>query len=279
MTALNADANNRQLHQGERDWAKQNAKKFAQYYQNKMGQAISTEQAEKMLLGNGCRMVDAAASKGPGVAGSSRDALTISFISQNAGDLFKATATEYNNPGKLGGPLTPEQLALPGAVGNPALGLGLAAATATGGLALVAGPELAAAGASVVKFGGDAWAAYRAASAAYSMGAALGTGAVIGGGSYTLSAGASAIKDYFITGQSIGTGFNQRFSYPGLGAAMTVGGLTGMYGTAMFSWAGVPNAIGNLATVPGAVIRINSAVLGQAAGRAAQSAVNSSTNR
>lgn len=133
-SGFNVDFNNRQLHQGERDWARQNAKKFAAFYQEKMGEAITLERAEQILLGNGYRMVDASASKGPGVVGPAGDAVAVAFISQNAGSLFKATAAERNNPGQLGGPLTQEQLALPGAVGNPVLGV-TTAALITGGLA------------------------------------------------------------------------------------------------------------------------------------------------
>ena len=132
--SLNVDANNRQLHDRERQWAKENAKTFAQYYKDKTGQIIDEKRAAQMLLGNGYRMVDESASRGPGVAGPAGDAVAVSFIAQNAGGLFKATAEERRNPGILGGPLTSEQAALPGAVGNPALGLGTAALI-TGGLA------------------------------------------------------------------------------------------------------------------------------------------------
>jgi filamentous hemagglutinin len=269
-SAVSVEANNRQLHDTERQFAKDDAKKFAEYYKDKTGQTIDDKRAEQMLLGDGYRMVDAAANKGPGVAGPAGDAVAVSFLAQNAGGLFKATAAERNDPGKLGGPLTPEQTALPGAVGNPALGLGTATVL-TGGLALAgAGTGATIAGAM------NAWTAYKAAQATYFMGTALGTGAAVGGASYTGSAAFSAwIDQKFGTGQTFSTGFDQRFSYPGLAAATTVGGLTGMYSTAMFGWAGVSNAFGNWATVPGAVIRINSTAMGQAGGRAAQAAVNS----
>lgn len=79
-------------------------------------------------------------------------------------------------------------------------------------------------------------------------------------------------------GQSISAGFDQRFSYPGLGVAMTVGGLTGMYSTAMFGWAGIPNSFANWASVPDALIRINSGVVGEVTGSAAQAAGDSSIN-
>src|SRR5450830_1867642 len=59
--SVNTEANNRQLHQSERDFAKENAKKFAQYYKDQTGQTIDEARAEQMLLGDGYRMVDAAA--------------------------------------------------------------------------------------------------------------------------------------------------------------------------------------------------------------------------
>jgi filamentous hemagglutinin len=64
--ASNADLYNRQLHPDERKWPKESAKEFPAFYEGKTGQAIRVEQAESMLLANGYRLVDAAASKGPG---------------------------------------------------------------------------------------------------------------------------------------------------------------------------------------------------------------------
>ncbi|HKR38983.1 MAG TPA: hypothetical protein VJU59_04755 [Paraburkholderia sp.] len=61
-----ADLYNRQLHPDERKWAKDNAGKFAQIYQDQTGRTITEDQAQQMLLANGYRLVDAAASKGPG---------------------------------------------------------------------------------------------------------------------------------------------------------------------------------------------------------------------
>ena len=278
-TALAVDANNRQLHPSERDWAKQNAQRFVQHYREKTGQEISQYQAERMLLGVGYRMVDANASKGPGIAGPANDSVAVSFINQNAGSLFRATAAEYHNPGKLGGPLTLEQRALPASEGNPTVGLTVAALSVTGGLAGTAS-ELTVVGRSIVKVAVDAWTAYRNASAAYSMGAAAGTGAVIGGSSYTGSAVIGALYNHrFGSGQLFEEGFDQRFSPSGLGASVAVGSVTGVYSTAMFRWAGIPNALTNVTTAPGAVIRVNSAVMGKSAGSAAQGAFQTSTNR
>jgi hypothetical protein len=71
---------NRQLHPDERKWAKDNASKFAEYYKEQTGQTLTADQAQQMLLANGYRLVDAAASKGPG-----GDAVAVAYISQNAG--------------------------------------------------------------------------------------------------------------------------------------------------------------------------------------------------
>jgi len=120
---------NRQLHPDERQWAKDNAKQFAQFYKDTTGQDLTADQAQNMLLANGYRLVDSAASKGPG-----GDATAVAFISQNAGGMFTATTAEYNSPflyGNKDGSLTPEQRALPGAVANPKLGLAIAGALAT----------------------------------------------------------------------------------------------------------------------------------------------------
>ncbi|MGS0742578.1 hypothetical protein ACVBEF_12185 [Glaciimonas sp. GG7] len=227
-----------------------------------------------MLLGIGYRMVDASANKGPGMAGPRDDAVAVAYISQNAGDMFKATAAEYNHPGKLGGPLTPEQAVLPGAVGNPVVGLAVAGAV-TGGLT-IAGTGTGA----VIASATDVYAAYKAAMAGYSTGAALRTGVATGGGaSYTGMAAGGAVYDKVTQGQNIAEGLDQQFSISGLATAMTVGGLTSMYGTAMFGWAGVPNSITNWVTVPGFIIRANSGVFGSVAGQAVQGAVKSSSDR
>ncbi|MEN7530765.1 hemagglutinin repeat-containing protein [Cupriavidus sp. DL-D2] len=138
-TAANVDRFNRQLHPDERKWAKDNARSFAQYYKSAKGEDLTLDQAENMLLANGYRIVDAAASKGPG-----GDSVAINYISQYAGDLFSRTPEEYNKPflyGNADGSLTPEQRALPGAKGNPAAGLAITAGIVTAGLA----PEVAAA--------------------------------------------------------------------------------------------------------------------------------------
>jgi filamentous hemagglutinin len=43
----------------------------------------------------------------------------------------------------------------------------------------------------------------------------------------------------------------------------------------MFQWAGIPNSIQNITTIPGIVIRGNQLAIGQTAGKAAQAIANS----
>lgn len=119
---------NRQLHPDERQWAKDNSKRFAAAYEEKTGRAITVEQAEKLLMGTGYMLVDDKAKVGPGY-----DMVAAQFISENSGSLFKATAAERADPGPLGGQLMPEQLALPGHEAHPEIGM-----VAGAGLGLVA---------------------------------------------------------------------------------------------------------------------------------------------
>ncbi|WP_155640192.1 hemagglutinin repeat-containing protein [Burkholderia stagnalis] len=138
FSGYNVDRFNRQLHPDERQWAKDKAKDFAKFYEEKTGKSLTADQAQNMLLANGYRLVDAAASKGPG-----GDAIAVAYISQNGDGLFHATSAEYNSPflsGNKDGSLTPEQRALPGAVANPKAGLVIAGGLVTAGLA----PEIAA---------------------------------------------------------------------------------------------------------------------------------------
>ncbi|CAB3797243.1 hypothetical protein LMG28138_04218 [Pararobbsia alpina] len=132
LSAYNVDRFNRQLHPDERQWAKDNAKTFAQFYEGKTGRSITSDQAQQILLANGYIRVDQAAASGPGY-----DATAAQYITQYAGNLFTATPAEYKNPllyGNANGSLTPEQRALPGAVANPTVGL-VTAGVITGGLA------------------------------------------------------------------------------------------------------------------------------------------------
>ncbi len=266
-TAANVDRFNRQLHPAERQWAKNNAQKFAQFYKNQTGQDLTSDQAQSMLLASGYRLVDDMASKGPG-----GDKYAVAFISQNSGSLFTATPAERADPGKLGGPLTPEQAGLPGAVANPAMGIGAAGLIAGGLAAVAAGPAIAA-------YGADALAAYKAAQASYSLVSAAATGATVSAGLFTGGAAAGAAADSYFNGTNFTNNFDNRFSVLGVGTAAAFGATTGAFSTSMFSWAGVPNSAANLATVPGIVIRANTFALGQTAGRAAQGAVNQSKDR
>ncbi|MGF6655018.1 hypothetical protein OKW34_005608 [Paraburkholderia youngii] len=131
---------------------------------------------------------------------------------------------------------------------------------------------LAAGAAAAIALGPEAYAAYKAAQAAYSLTTGALTGATSSGGLYTASAAYGAYRDYK-GGQDFGASFNERFSAPGLAAASTFGAINGMFKTSMFSWAGVANSAKNVATVPGFVIQANGLALSQTAGKAAQSAV------
>ncbi|RKR45363.1 hemagglutinin repeat-containing protein [Paraburkholderia sp. BL17N1] len=145
VSGYNVDRFNRQLHPDERQFAKDNASKFAQFYKDQTGQTITADQAQQMLLASGYRLVDAAAGAGPAPDGSR---YATAFISQNAGNMFRATTAEYNSPFLYGNgdhSLSPEQKALPGAVASPKTGLAIAAGLATAGFA----PEIAAGIASI----------------------------------------------------------------------------------------------------------------------------------
>ncbi|TDN61619.1 adhesin HecA-like repeat protein [Paraburkholderia sp. BL10I2N1] len=134
----------------------------------------------------------------------------------------------------------------------------------------VGGGAAAIAGAAVA--GPEALAAYKAAQAGYSLYTAAMTGAGISGGIYASIATINAGID-FRNGQDFSTSFDQRFSVAGLGTAAVVGALNGMFATSMFQWAGIANSIKNVSTIPGFVIQTNKFALGQAAGKAAQGAV------
>ena len=115
-----ADLYNRQLHPDERQWAKDNAAAFAKYYERKTGQAITQDQAEKMLLANGYIRVDSFAASGGG--GYDKDAAQ--YLSENAGELFTKDQY-YTKPfafGNVDGSSTPEQKALPGGTAVPGAG-------------------------------------------------------------------------------------------------------------------------------------------------------------
>ncbi|CAM2170478.1 membrane hypothetical protein [Paraburkholderia sacchari] len=275
FSSSNVDQYNRQLHPDERQWAKDNAGKFAQFYQDQTGQTITADQAQQMLLASGYRIVDAAASAGPAPDGNK---YATAFISENGGGLFRATPAEYNNPflyGNADHSLTPEQRALPGAIANPKAGLAIASGLVTAGLA----PEIVAGGASAASYAQDLFAAYRAAQAGYSLTTAAATGAAASGTLYTGGAAAGAYLDYRKNGADFMDSFDQRFSYTGLATAATFGAYSNIFTTSMFNWAGIPNSIQNVTTVPGIVIRGTKLAIGQTAGKAAQAAVKSSESK
>ncbi|WP_310630640.1 hypothetical protein [Paraburkholderia sp.] len=82
-----------------------------------------------------------------------------------------------------------------------------------------------------------------------------------------------------MTGGSFGDTFNQHFSPAGLATAAVFGAYANMAAVSMFELAGIPNALSNVKTIPGFVIRGNKLVFGQTAGRAAQGAVNSNSSK
>jgi filamentous hemagglutinin len=215
-------------------------------------------------------MVDAVASKGPG-----GEPTAAAYISEYGEATFRATPGEYKDPFLYGNKdlsLTPEQRALPGSIANPALGFGIAA-TLTGGVtALGAAPRVAAAAATGGKYAADSYRAYKAAQAGYSLTTAATTGATVSGVTYTGSALGLAALDAYSGRRDFSAAFADRFSSTGLAVSATVGGVTSIFGTAMFSWAGVANSWKNVTTVPGIVIRGNKFVLDQATGKAAHGA-------
>ena len=140
---------------------------------------------------------------------------------------------------------------------------------------------LVAAGASetipaTAAWGSDALAAYRAATASYSLGVAAASGALGSGTIYTASNLIGAEIDASKNDTTFTQTFDQRFSYWGLGGSMAVGAAGGVYQAQMFQWAGVPNSFANWLTPAGAVIRINKTAAGMAAGKATQAAVQES---
>ncbi|MEK2605624.1 hemagglutinin repeat-containing protein [Burkholderia arboris] len=268
FSGYNVDRFNRQLHPDERQWTKDQAKDFAKFYEEKTGKSLTAEQAQNMLLANGYRLVDSAASKGPG-----GDATAVAYISQNSGGLFHATSAEYNSPflyGNKDGMLTPEQHALPGSVANPTAGLVIVGGLATAGLA----PEIITGGSAGLSYAQDLFAAYKAAQAGYSLTTAAATGAAVSGATYTGGAAAGAGLAT-LKGNNFYDSFNQNFSLAGLATATTFGAYNSMFTTSMLSWAGIPNSIMNITTISGVVIRGVGLALSQTAGKAAQAIVKS----
>ena len=120
----------------------------------------------------------------------------------------------------------------------------------------------------VPAIGANAFNAYRAAMASYSLTAAAGTGAGISAVTYI--GGLAATSGYaYLHGGSFANEFSSQFSGYRLVSSMMIGAGSSMANTAMFGWAGIPNSISNITTVPGAVIRGNVLGISQAVGAAA----------
>lgn len=227
---------------------------FSSVYKEQTDKDLTPEQAQNMLLANGYRLVDAAASKGPG-----GDAVAVAYISKNAGDLFNATYAEYNSPldGNKNGLLTPEQRALPGAVANPKLGLAIAGALAAPAIlpALAAIPGAPILGADGVLGSG-------------AMASRAGIGVITGG--------VNATSQYIQNGSinPIDVAFaaiaGTAGTYGGLGWNFAVNGLTGAVDTATNNFASGKND----SIVAGGIINAGAAAFGYGLGLAAQSALN-----
>ena len=127
--------------------------------------------------------------------------------------------------------------------------------------------------------GPEAYAAYKAAQAGYSLTTAATTGTVASGVTYTGVAAAGAAADAFFRGANFSDSFGDRFSVAGLAAASLFGAYSNMFATSMYGWAGVPNSIENVSTIPGIVIRGTKLALGQTVGRATQAIVDSDSSK
>ncbi|GJI97217.1 hypothetical protein RugamoR57_39350 [Duganella caerulea] len=108
--SLATDTNNRQLHPDERQWAKENAKKYQKYLLDKTGDSISAEDAYQRLLSAGYAVVDNAAQ-----IGGKSDIFALQYLSENkSSGLFIATAAERASPflnGNVDNSWTPEMAA------------------------------------------------------------------------------------------------------------------------------------------------------------------------
>ncbi|QRX81622.1 hypothetical protein [Glaciimonas sp. PAMC28666] len=261
------------MHPDEKKWIKGNASRYA------LKKGISIDQAQQELTAQADRQVQSGSS-------GSWDQSAYTFLQEagrgllpsegksGTGFMFYTTPEQKANADMYagyGGTNKPSDSDINAAMDRDQTIRALASKATLGAAATAAGVATAGVGGGSVM---DVYAAYKAAAAAYSAGTALGTGAAVGGAFYTGGAVVGAINDARY-GANFRNSFDQRFSAPGLAAAMTMGGLTGMYSTAMFRWAGTPNTLKNWATVPGFITRVNSVVFGKVAGDAAQGVVNS----
>lgn len=125
--------------------------------------------------------------------------------------------------------------------------------------------------------GQEAWAAYQVATQGYSLTAAMGSGSVFSGVTYTGLAATGAVADRYIHGTDLSTAFNNRWSPMGLIGTMGIGAVGGAYQTAMFQAANVANTWKNFYTIEGAVIRGNQMLMTIPAKKAVQAAAQQTT--
>ncbi|WP_143756975.1 hemagglutinin repeat-containing protein, partial [Caballeronia glebae] len=275
--ASNADMYNRQLHPDERKWIKDNATQYAKQQGITVDQAVAalTAQADRQVQNGSAGAWDQSAS----AYLSQAHGMLSADGNSGPGYMFYATPDQKANASMYAGyypngvgPNQPGKSAITNsanrdaasrdAIGKETMAAGVAAGLISGGAAVAAvTPSIA-----------DMLTTYKAGQAAYSLNTAALTGGAVSGSIYTGIATGGALYDAF-RGGDFGSSFNGRFSVAGLATASTVGALNAMFGTSMFKWADIPNGIGNIATVPGVVIRANGIAAGQAAGRAAQGAV------
>ena len=96
--------------------------------------------------------------------------------------------------------------------------------------------------------------------------------------SYTVGAAGASLKDSYTKGTTFAEGFNQHFSEKGLIGAAVVGGAGAAYLGQMFQWAGLPASGAGWLTPAGAVLRANSAITGNVAGKATQAYLDSTNH-
>jgi filamentous hemagglutinin len=93
--------------------------------------------------------------------------------------------------------------------------------------------------------------------------------------SYTVGAGGASVRDSYVQGTTFAEGFNKHFSQKGLIGAAVVGGAGAAYLGQMFQWAGLPVSGAGWLTPAGAVLRANSTITGNVAGKATQAYLDS----
>jgi filamentous hemagglutinin len=130
---------------------------------------------------------------------------------------------------------------------------------------------------ATIAWGQEAWAAYKIAAQGYSLTAAMSSGSVLSGATYTGLAATGALADRYINGADLSTAFSSRWSPMGLIGTMGVGAVGGAYQTSMFQAANVANTLRNVFTIEGAVIRGNQMLMTIPAKKAIQAAAQQTT--